>query len=32
MKDLTFDLTIANWPNLAPILALALLPLAALTM
>jgi hypothetical protein len=32
MKDLMFDLTLANWPNLAPILALALLPIAALAM
>jgi hypothetical protein len=32
MKDLMFDLTVANWPNFAPILALALLPFAALTM
>lgn len=30
MKDLTFELALANWPNVAPILALALLPLAAL--
>jgi hypothetical protein len=30
MKNLTFELVCADWPNVAPILALAMLPLVAL--